>query len=106
MPEPGVVPQSSRGDGRYRKLAPSLQYPAPSFEPALPDADRVPTASRVHQPGSRSQVTNGPRIPGQVRLAWLRYPSGSPQRAREPPMAYELEDLCRDCREILGRGSG
>ena len=21
-------------------------------------------------------------------------------------MAYELEDLCRDCREILGRGSG
>ena len=66
MPEPGVVPQSSRSEGDHRNLASALQCREATFEPRLPDADRVPTASRVHQPGSRSQVTNGPRIPGQV----------------------------------------
>jgi hypothetical protein len=47
-------------------LASALQCSSPAFEPRLPHSERVQTATPIHQPGRRSKVTNGPKIPGQV----------------------------------------
>jgi putative transposase len=90
VPEPGMVSQSSRSTGNHRNMAPALQRGPPTFEPQLPHADRVQTAPRVHQPGSRSKVTNGPRTLGQVTVYCL--PLVEP--LRWTPRQLRLAEFC------------